>query len=151
MNKIFFIIIILLAVIIFVGFWLNKNMETIKMCFNENCFIAEVAKNKADRTRGLMFRESLANDGAMLFVFPDVGLHNFWMKNCLIPLDIIWLDENYKVVAIKPNNQPCPKTGDCPSITPGVVVKYALEINAGFSSQLNLAIGSQSTLIPLDK
>ncbi len=159
-------------IVIFVGFWLvkgqlgwlNKNMETTKICFNkaelssgEHCFIAEVAKTQAIRTRGLMFRESLALDAAMLFVFEQPGVYNFWMKNCKIPLDIIWLDGNYRVVAIKPNNQPCPTTGDCPSIIPtsalseatagetGVVAKYVLEINAGLASQIGLVEGSYFT------
>ncbi len=153
MNKIF-----LILVIIFMCFWLKKQkMETAKICFNEHCFLAEIAKTKAQRMKGLMFRENLAQDRAMLFVFENTGVHNFWMKNCKIPLDIIWLDEDYKVVAIKANNQPCPATGDCPSIIPtsalseamagkaGVVAKYALEINAGVASQIGLSEGDYFT------
>ncbi|MDO8524544.1 MAG: DUF192 domain-containing protein [bacterium] len=133
--------------------WPGKEMELIKVCFNKDeynpfgdCFTAEVARAQAERERGLMFRQSLAQDRAMLFVFPDISFHNFWMKNCLIPLDIIWLDENYKVVAIIPNNQPCPQIGECFSITPGVTAKYVLEINAGLASKFNLAIGTLATL-----
>ena len=86
-----------------------------------------------------MFRDSMAEDKAMLFVFEKPGVYNFWMKNCKIPLDIIWLDENYKVVAISPNNQPC-GAGDCPSIL-GVFAKYVLEINAGLASKIGLSEG----------
>ena len=151
MWKLFFGL--LAVVIILLGFWfiksqgdwLNKNMETIKICFNENCFIAQVAKTQAQRTRGLMFRESLAQDKAMLFVFEAPGIHSFWMKNCKIPLDIIWLDENYKVVAIRPNNQPCLAAGDCSSINPNVLASYVLEINAGLASQIGLVEGSYFT------
>ncbi len=134
--------IFLISVIIFMCFWLKKQkMETAKICFNEHCFLAEIAKTKAQRMKGLMFRENLAQDRAMLFVFENTGVHNFWMKNCKIPLDIIWLDEEYRVVAKKENCQPCTK-GDCPSIQPGVSAKYVLEISAGLASQIGLTEGS---------
>lgn len=154
MGKLYFLIITVAVVLIitFAGFWFNKNkMEITRVCFKENCFIAEVAKTQADRTRGLMFKEGLALDGAMLFVFDIPGLYSFWMKNCLIPLDIIWLDENYKVVAISPNNQPCkgrtsPELAEgCPSINPNVLAKYVLEINAGLASKIGLVEGGYLT------
>lgn len=82
------------------------------------------------------------------------------MKNCKIPLDIIWLDENYKVVAISPNNQPCKEGEECPSIGPAFAsplslratageAKYVLEINAGLAGQIGLAEGSYLTLTGL--
>ncbi len=148
MKKMVFLVVAILLIlsIIFMVFWFSKQkMETVKICFSDHCFIAEVAKTKAQRTKGLMFRENLPSNRAMLFVFEQPGIHNFWMKNCQIPLDIIWLDENYKVVAIKANNQPCVK-GDCPSIQSNVLAKYALEISAGLASQIGLAEGSYFTL-----
>ena len=141
-KKVFLEIIIIFLILagIFMFFWLKKQkMEIMQICFNEQCFLAEIAKTKAQRTKGLMFRDSMAEDKAMLFVFEKPGVYNFWMKNCKIPLDIIWLDENYKVVAISPNNQPC-GAGDCSSI-PGVFAKYVLEINAGLASKIGLSEG----------
>jgi len=141
-KKVFLEIIIIFLILagIFMFFWLKKQkMEIMQICFNEQCFLAEIAKTKAQRTKGLMFRDSMAEDKAMLFVFEKPGVYNFWMKNCKIPLDIIWLDENYKVVAISPNNQPC-GVDDCPSI-PGVFAKYVLEINAGLASKIGLSEG----------
>ncbi len=138
--------ILLILIIVFMCFWFLKNkMKIVKICFNEHCFLAEVAKTKAQRMKGLMFRENLPSDKAMFFVFEQPSVHNFWMKNCKIPLDIIWLDENYKVVAISPNNQPCGK-GDCPSIQPSVLAKYVLEINAGLASQSGFSEGSYFSL-----
>ncbi len=140
--------ILLILIIVFMCFWFLKNkMKIVKICFNEHCFLAEVAKTKAQRTKGLMFRESLASDRAIFFVFEEPGFYNFWMKNCKIPLDIIWLDENQKVVAIKSNCQPCGK-GDCPSIQPGVSAKYVLEIKAGLASQIGLVENSTFSIIP---
>jgi len=155
MRKLILGVVVFLILVVFMGFWfmksqtswLNKKMEIVKICFKENCFLAQVAKTKAQRIRGLMFRESLGNNEAMLFVSASGGVHSFWMKNCKIPLDIIWLDENYKVVAIKANNQPCPETGECLSINPNVVAKYALEINAGLANQLGIEEGDYFGLI----
>lgn len=148
------ITIFLILAIIFMGFWLGrgqlgwlgKKMETTQICFNGQCFVAEVAKTKAQRALGLMFRESLDRNKAMLFVFEKKGVYSFWMKNCQIPLDIIWLDEDYKVVAIIPNNQPCGEQG-CFSINPGVLAQYVLEINAGLASKIGLFEDSYFTLL----
>ncbi len=139
--------------VVFVFFWFKKdNMEIIKICYSEHCFTVEVAKTQAQREMGLMFRESLDQDKAMLFVFDQPGIYSFWMKNCLIPLDIIWLDENYKIVVISPNNPPCSKTGNCSSINPNVSAKYVLEINAGLSNKINLKPGDHLSISPtLDK
>ena len=87
-----------------------------------------------------MFRKSLDYNKGMLFVFENVSEHNFWMKNTLIPLDIIWIDENNKVVFIKENAQPC-KGGLCESIRSGKKAKYVLEINTGICSSLGLEAG----------
>ncbi len=135
--------ILLILIIVFMCFWFLKNkMKIVKICFNEHCFLAEVAKTKAQRMKGLMFRENLPSDKAMFFVFEQPSVHNFWMKNCLISLDIIWLDENYKVVAISPDNQPCKDGEECPSISPNAVANYVLEISAGLASQIGLTEGS---------
>ena len=155
MRKLILGVVVFLILVVFMGIWfmksqtswLNKKMEITKICFKENCFLAQVAKTKSERTRGLMFRESLGNNEAMLFVFEQPNVHSFWMKNCKIALDIIWLDENYKVVAIKANNQPCPETGECPSINPNVVAKYVLEINAGLANKLGIEEGDYFGLI----
>jgi uncharacterized protein len=153
MKWIFFLgIIILIAIFLSLLFWFNRrDMRTTEACFKEHCFIAEVAKTQAQRSQGLMFRKSLWSNGAMLFVFDTSGVHSFWMKNCLIPLDIIWLDDDYKVVAIKPNNKPCPAEGPCPSINPNVLASYVLEINAGLSSKMGLKEGDYFSFSPLDK
>ena len=62
------------------------------------------------------------------------------MKNTLISLDIIWIDENKKIVFISQNNQPCLED-NCPAINPGVKAKYVLEINAGIAEELGIKIG----------
>ena len=81
-----------------------------------------------------MFRESLPENSGMLFIFPDSSPRSFWMKNTLIPLDMIWIDESKKIVGITENVQPC-KADPCPSYPSGKPVKYVLEVNAGFAER----------------
>jgi len=114
------------------------------VCFGEKCFQVEIAKTKAQRERGLMYREKLDKDKGMLFIFDKEGMYPFWMKNTLIPLDIIWIDGNNKVVFISQNVQPC-KTLICPSAVPSEQAKYVLEINAGFAEKLQIKTGDYAS------
>lgn len=115
-------------------------MKTGNVCVNENCFTVEIAETEAQRTKGLMNRSKLDEDKGMLFIFNKEGVYPFWMKNTLIPLDIIWIDNNYKVVFIGKNVQPC-KSLICPTTKPLVKAKYVLEINAGISDKLGIKVG----------
>ena len=89
----------------------------------------EVADTNELRQRGLMFRENLADHAGMIFIFDQEAPHSFWMKNTLIPLDIIWISGEKKVVDIQ-TLQPCQKD-PCPSYTPLKSAQYVLEIGAG--------------------
>jgi len=111
-----------------------------QVCYKEHCFLVELAKTNTEIEKGLMFRNHLDKDKGMLFIFGEEGVYSFWMKNTLISLDIIWIDENKKIVFLSENNQPC-HTNNCPSINPGVKAKYVLEINAGIAEELGIKIG----------
>jgi len=113
-----------------------------EVCYKEHCFSVELAKTLEERTNGLMFRKSLAENQGMLFVFGNEGNYPFWMENTMIPLDIIWIDKNQKVVFISADNKPC-VVKKCPLITPGVKAKYVLEINAGLSKKIDLKTGDK--------
>ena len=102
---------------------------------------AELAYTDANRGRGLMFREKLAPGSGMLFLFPSLEVHGFWMKNTLIPLDILWLNERKEVVYTV-TAQPCKKE-PCESITPLQKALYVLEVNAGFAKKHGIDIGTQ--------
>jgi len=95
----------------------------------EQLFQAEVVDTNESRQRGLMFRKKLADESGMLFIFDYIGKHSFWMKNTLIPLDIIWISDDKKVVDIQ-TMQPC-LTENCASYVPKNDSQYVLEVGAG--------------------
>lgn len=91
---------------------------------------AELARTEEERARGLMFREKIGPDQGMLFVFEDEGPYAFWMKNTLIPLDMLWLDRERRIVHIERNVPPC-KADPCPFYPPQRPGLYVLELAAG--------------------
>jgi len=121
----------------------QKRVE--KICFEKKCFKIETAEDEEERKTGLMFRDNLEKDKGMLFIFENEGIHGIWMKNTLIPLDIIWLDKNMEVVYIKENALPCEKD-PCPSYKNNIPAKYVLEINAGKAEKIKLKIGDRAKI-----
>lgn len=91
----------------------------------------EVAADDVARQRGYMGRVKVGPRDGMIFVFDSDDLHSFWMKNCKVALDIVWLDVQGRVVWVAPNRVPCPATGDCPSIVPLSPARYVVEFAAG--------------------
>lgn len=108
-----------------------------KVCFENNtCFKAEISDTEEERQSGLMFRDFLKENKAMLFIFQTEAIYPFWMKNTFIPLDIIWISKENKVMYIEKNALPC---GDiCNSITPSAKAIYVLEINAGLAEKYGI-------------
>ena len=90
----------------------------------------EVMVSDQDRAMGLMFRRSLAEDKGMLFVFERSDFHGIWMKNCRFPIDIVWLDEERRIVHVAEGAVPC-KDDPCPTYEPLRRASYVLELNAG--------------------
>ncbi len=116
-----------------------------KVCFGNNCFQVELAISPKQKQQGLMLRGFLDQNQGMLFVYEKEGRYSFWMKNTLIPLDMIWINNENKIVFIEKNVQPC-KNIPCPSIDPEADAKYVLELNAGKSQEIGLAVGDQVSI-----
>jgi len=114
-----------------------------QVCFDRHCFTVEVVEEEDSRMRGLQFRPRLGKWEGMLFVFPASHPHAFWMKDTLIPLDIIWMDSSRRVVYISPNTPPCTKS-PCPIYAPDQSALYVLEINAGTADDLGIETGAQA-------
>ena len=105
----------------------------------------ELATTEAQREKGLMARESLGENRGMLFVFPEQGTWNFWMKNTKIPLDILWMDVSGRVVTIERDVQPSDEER-APIFSNDRPAKYVLEANAGFAAKHGIAIGDQAQI-----
>jgi len=99
----------------------------------------EIADEPHERNQGLMFRDSLKLDRGMLFVFDDERMLSFWMKNTLIPLDMLFVDADFRIVDIKENVPPC-KEDPCPNYPSKKPAKYVLEVNAGFVMKNDIKI-----------
>ena len=105
-------------------------------------FQIEIAADEASRERGLMFRESMPSDHGMLFVFDDAQVRTFWMKNTHIPLDILYFDQNYKLVSVQRRVPPCLNSGNnCPGYPSEGEARYALELNAGMADKFGVKAG----------
>lgn len=102
-------------------------------------FTVELADDPAERARGLMFRESLDPAAGMLFVYETPLRAQFWMKNTLIPLDMIFADAAGRVTRVHANAIP----GDLTPIDGGEGVVYVLEINGGLAARLGIAPGAE--------
>lgn len=113
-----------------------------QVCFDKSCLIVEVASDDVSRMRGLQGRTSLATDAGMLFVFNEEGLRSFWMKDTLIPLDMIWLDGSKRIVDIETNVSPCLKN-PCPVYVPSQKALYVLEANANYAQTHGMRLGDQ--------
>jgi uncharacterized membrane protein (UPF0127 family) len=97
----------------------------------------ELALTAYEIQTGLMYRKEMGKKEGMLFVFEEEGPHSFYMKNTLIPLDILFIDKDLRIVNIHRNAPPLNESG----IPSGGPVQYVLEINAGLSDLWGLGIG----------
>lgn len=102
-------------------------------------FAVEVADDPAERGRGLMLREQLDIGAGMLFVYEQPQRATFWMKDTLIPLDMIFADQTGTVTRVHPNAVP----GDLTPIDGGDGVRFVLEINAGLAEKLGITPGAE--------
>ncbi len=98
-----------------------------------------VADTDAARELGLGGRASMPDDEGMLFVFPEAGHYPFWMKGMEFPLDIVWVDSNWKVVYLKPDIA----TSTYPEFfVPQTQAQYVIELNAGAAARAGIREGS---------
>ena len=144
-GKEIFIIIVLFLVVggasYYFGYY-NQNDETVDACYKGTCYKLEVADEDSERTRGLMMRTNMDMDEGMLFVFESESQYSFWMKDTLIPLDMVWLNSEKEIVYIYEDAKPC--TADpCQIITPSASALYVIEFNSGVVQESAMAIGEK--------
>jgi len=102
-------------------------------------FQVEIAATRAEQERGLMFRKALAPDRGMLFIYKRPQPAAYWMKNTLIPLDIIYIQPDGRILSIIRNARPHDET----PLSSGGLVLGVLEIAGGRAAQLGVLPGDR--------
>lgn len=142
------LLIVFSLIILLFSLWSSFNPEsspkiktTKKLILNHQTFIIEIAQTPKDRARGLSYRPDLKSNVGMLFIFPTNDYWSFWMKEMNFPLDLIWFDEQLKIVDLKENL--APNTFPT-SFKPNAKARYVLEINARLIKKYNFQIGQKA-------
>ncbi len=102
------------------------------ICADQNTFKTYVANNEPDREKGLSIFKKINSDESMIFIFDTPMRYAFWMKDMKFPIDIVWLDENKKIVDIKSNLSPSTYPE---AFTPEGESLYVMEFRAGTSKK----------------
>ena len=111
-------------------------------------YAVELADDDAERARGLMFRDAMADDRGMLFIHDAQEPQAYWMKNTRIALDILYFDNDRKLVSQQRDVPPCSLGDACPSYPSNAPARYVLELNAGQAEKLKLQDGATLTFGP---
>jgi uncharacterized protein len=106
----------------------NRTLTTISI---------EISDDDTERRQGLMYRNGMPDTCGMLFIFDEMQPLSFWMKNTFFSLDIIFLDDNYRIVSIAKNTVPFSEA----SISSGKDAMYVVEVNAGFCGSYGISEG----------
>jgi len=112
----------------------------------------QIADNEPLRIRGLMFQDPLPPDQGMIFVFNQPGLYSLWMLNMQFSLDMIWFDQDGKIVHMEKDVPPCKtplEIAACQSIIPDEMAVYVLEVTAGFIDENNITTDSILNIISI--
>ncbi len=136
LKKIF---LVLVAVLFLIFIFQNKNNGAEKKLFNLEKI--EITRTSAEQARGLSGRASLPENAGMLFSYSTNARPAFWMKEMNFAIDIIWLDENWRVVGWEKNISPdtYPQT-----FSPNQAIRYVLEVNAGFVDKHQIKLGEKA-------
>ena len=106
---------------------------------------AEVVATPQEMARGLMYRSSIAPDRGMLFIHERPGYNSYWMYQCLISLDLIWMDGDHRIVELVPNAPPCKteETSQCPNYGGHEQSRFVLELGGGMAAKYGLKLGDR--------
>jgi len=117
----------------------SEEIVDLRWAGGSSSFTVEVADDAQERGVGLMNRESMANSSGMLFVWEDEQSVAFWMKNTLIPLDMLFFDKSGVLQKVHHNAQPHDET----TIPGGDNIQYVLEINGGLARAYGIRAGAE--------
>jgi len=131
---------ILIVATLIGGYFIYQKQKLDIVTINGKDIKVELALTQSQQEKGLSGRNYLDKNSGMLFVFPQAGIQSFWMKDTLIPLDIIWINEGRIVdmTTLQPQT-----ANNIPQYTPKNSAKYVLEVNAGFAAENNIKLGDE--------
>ncbi len=131
-------VLLVLIMLCLAWLWYQHRTRWVTVTVKNQAFVARLAETSRERTKGLSGTRVMARNEAMLFVFPQSGMHSFWMKDMYFPLDIIWISDDYKIVWIEKQVSPQTYPRSFVSQTPAL---FVLEISAGLSDEFGFAVG----------
>lgn len=99
----------------------------------------EIAETEYETQTGLMYRNTMETNQGMLFIFPDVAMHSFYMKNTQFSLDLLFIGEDNIIASLQENAEPFNESG----LSSKVPVKYVLEINGGLAQKWGIQVGDR--------
>lgn len=141
MKKLFF----LLAITIFFSISYANQKYGIVIFPNGKYFKLEVADTEQTMAKGLMFRKNLDKDKGMVFVYPTPQPSSFWMKNCFIHLDLVWISEKGRILHMLENVPPC-YGKNCETYQYNGNAKYVIELHHHTITRFNLKLGQRLDL-----
>lgn len=145
-------------VMIFVGFNVflfssQRQLYEVRLVtsYGERPLMVELAKTFRQKQKGLMFRKELKVGEGMLFVFNDPLIPRFWMKNTLIPLDMLFIGRDQIIKHIEEKVPPCLPETECATYAPEEPVQYVLELPGGYSHMFKIEVGDLLDFVePID-
>jgi uncharacterized membrane protein (UPF0127 family) len=102
-----------------------------------------LAETPEQQRKGLSIKNDLKDHEGMLFLFDTPEKNSFWMKEMKFPIDIIWINPNYKIIHIEKNLQPCISFLICTSYSPNENSQYVLEVNSHYTTRNNITVGDK--------
>ena len=121
-----------------------NNQSNSYVIINNYTINVELALTNEERQKGLMEKEILNDNDGMLFIFENEEIHEFWMKNMIISLDIIWINSDGEIVHIEKQVPPCEE--NCVIYSPLLPAKYVLELSSGSVERLSIESGTEIQL-----
>ena len=119
-----------------------QRYDTKTIRINKRRFGALIADGHVKRMIGLMFRDRLERSECMLFMFGRARKYKIWMYNMRFPIDVLWLDADYKIVDMAKGLKPCSSISKCKEYGPRAPAKYIIELNSGEISRTKIRINS---------
>ncbi|OGC45243.1 hypothetical protein A2V49_01425 [candidate division WWE3 bacterium RBG_19FT_COMBO_34_6] len=140
-KNLLLILIPIACFVVSIIFYLHNNNYA-HVIINDYSFELKIANSLSKQTKGLMYVNNLAEKNGVIFIFDNNQNNKLWMKNTIIPLDMIWVNDRDEIIYIQKNAQPCAQK-ICRSYGSNDLSKYIIEINAGLCDKYDINIGDK--------